>query len=829
MSAFRSGWIDAKSHLVFFGEASVINSLGERRDRTSRARARGRLRPGLESLEVRQVLAATPLATTLDRSGNPVDFLIRSDASVVVNQERPTNDITSPIQYSGYQTLSGLSASSITAFTLPNGDPAVVAMTGPQSYLYLNRYTATGNPAVPRAWTGWEQFGSFVATSVASASNGASGAAVFAVGVDAKVYAAPYDPSTTATAASTAFSGFQQLPGFSASSISVLADGASSYSVTALGGPESYVEDNKVIVAGGTVQPVGWQQVGNWVAISINLTPGLNTTAIGTSLGDRLFLFAVGTDGVLYYDPLTLDATTGERDSTTYVADSPNHQTVSSSAVLSAGYMTIYAMSGTGSIAYQQLTATGLTGNPLSETGWGILNAPFYNPYNPPQPQFVATAMTTSPTADGGSDLVALDFTGVTNIKHLVAHPAVSAPSYTIQNNQYSIWTDLGTNSYHPIATASGPNGLPIVVTLGSDGSVYANRDVTAGTSGAADTYSGFTRLDGLSATSIAATTEPNGFAVFALIGPQSSIYENQYVATGDSTNPYAWTGWNQLGDWVATSIAAATPSHANSAAGATVFGLGVNGVIAATGATVAGNDPSQAVYTPFNGLGATSFSVKALGSQVLIAALTNTQSYPFSNLYTPPGQGVSRSPTTPGSSAWTLTGTDVLSKVVASTTPSGDPVVAGVSPSGAPAVSLSLDGTNPPQGSPGNFQSLSFPYQTNIQGYLPYYTGLGFVPLAIADGSAVGYLELVQANGYYSYLEGVYLATTIPNGMSDTYYQPISGSSAFRFVATSTEPTSNSIVVGDSLGQIFVSQATATGDTQAPLSFSSFVSLGTV
>ncbi len=805
-------------------EAFVINFSGKRRNRAIRARARGRLRLGLESLEGRELMAASPLATTSDRSGNPVDFLIRSNASVVVNQERPTNDVTAPMQYSGYQTLSGLSASSISAFTLPNGDPAVVAMTGPQSYLYLNRYTATGNPAVPYAWTGWQQFGSFVATSVASASNGTSGAAVFAVGVDAKVYAAPYDPSTTATGVSTAFSGFGQLPGFSAASIGVLADGASSYEVTALGGPQSYVEDNKVVVSAGTVQPAGWQQVGNFVATSINLTPGLNMTAIGTSLGNRLFLFAVGTDGALYYDFLTLNPTTGGRDSTTYVMDTPSRDVASSTALVSDGYITVYALSTSGLISYDQITATGLSANPLYNSGWNPRNTVVPNQ---PIPGFSATAMATIPTADGGSDLLALDTTGVDNVEHLLPHPAVSItdiyfgiPGYTINSNVYTGFSDLATRSYHPIASASGPTGLPIVVSLGTDGSVSVNRDLAAGTSGAANTYSGFSKLNGLSATSIAATTEPNGFAVFALTGQQSNIFEDQYLATGNAANPYAWTGWQQLGSFVATSIAAATstPGSATATAGPTVFGLGVNGVISATSPTPSGADPTQATFTPLNGLATTSFSVKALSSQILVAALTNTQSVAYADLYTPQSSG---------SAGWTLTGNYVMSRVIASTTPSGAPVVAGISPLGYQAVSLSLNGTTPPPSSPGNYQSLNFPVRIPFQpAQVPRisdYTGIGFAPLVIPGGSSVAYLELDFTPG------GIFLATTIPNGSSGTYSSPIQGSGIGQFLATSSDATSSNVYLGDNLGQIYVSQATATGNSQAPLSFSSFVSLGTV
>ncbi len=797
-----------------------MSFFGNRPVRSSRDRKRSRLRLGLESLEGRQLLTASLLASTVDGSGNAVDFAIRSDASVVANQERPTNNITTPFQYSGYQTLSGLSASSITAFTFPNGDPAVVAMTGPESYLYVDRYTATGNPADPVAWTGWQQFGTFVATSVEAADNATSTAALFAIGADAQVYVAPGDPSTTAA---TGFASFQPLPGFSAASISVLGTGGGTYDVAALGGPQSYVEGNRVTLSlsGNSVQGAGWKQDGNFVATSVNLTPGFNLTALGTNYNPAgaIFLFAVGTDGGLYNDSLTPNRFSQAPDSTTYTFDSPNKRVVSSSAIVSNGYLTVYALTSSGEILQDQITATGLSSpDSLNDTGWSSLTAAG-SPYL--FPGFTATTMATTPTRDGGSDLLAIDTKGTIDVSHLPSHAALRFPGYTLNYNSYGGWFDLTTRAYHPIVSDLGPNGLPMVVSLASDGTPEVSIKTSSGSgSNPTPSYTSFAKLGGVAATSVAVSQEPNGFAVFALTGQQSNIFENQYFATGDSANPHAWTGWKQVGTDVATSIAAATPTGASATAGATVFALGVNGVIAASTPTSQSADPTQATFTALDGLAATSFSVKPLGSQVLIAALTNTQSYAYANLYTPPSQGT----TTPRPSSWTLTGDFVLSKVVASTTPDGAPVVAGITPNGFRAVSLSLDGSTPPPSSLGNYVVLNSPPMFSTGTGSSYLTAIDFVPLTVNAASAVAYLLLVPSGN-----NGVYSETITASGPSPINFSTLTGSKVGRSLATSPNDPMNNIFLADALGQVYVSQASASGDPNNPVTYTAFTSIGMV
>lgn len=787
-----------------------MNLLGKHRGRPGRARGRGRWRPELERLEVRQLLAASTVATTLDARGNPVQLAILAGGAVVANMDRATNDPSTPYRYSGEQSLPGLAASSIVGVTLPDGSPAAVATTGPESYLYLDRYQATGDPASPFAWTGWQQFGTFVATAVAAASDGASGSAIFAIGADTQVYEAPYDPSTTATAASTAWSGFQKLAGPGAASITALGDGASAYEVAALGGPQSYVEGNRVVVSGGMVQPKGWTQLGNFVASSINLTPGLNTNALGGSLGDRLFLFAAGGDGSLYLDPLTVDATTGDRDSTTYSSyGSPTGRVASSSAIIADGYMTLFALTTTGVVGEDQVVATGLTSDPLDSQGWQFL----YSVGESSVEGIDATAMTTSPTADGGGDLLVTDSTGTALVNHLIAHPALGFPGYGIQYNQFAGYTSLSSIFSHPIATDFGPSGLPIVATLGSDGSVYAARDLAAGTSGAPDTYSAFAQLPGLTATSIAATREPNGFAVFALVGPQSSIYEDQYLPTGNATTPYAWTGWGRMGTLVATSIAAATPTNATSANQATVFGLGADGTIYAAGATPAGGDSTQATFTPLPGLAAAAFSVKAQSSQILVAALTGPQSYAYADLYSPPAT-VGNSGVATG---WTVAGTFVLEAVAAGTDSTGKPIVAGVttaSSSNRSAVSLSLDGGQAPASNTSNYAYIDaggFEDQNAV------------AVLTLPGSTAVGYLVFPTIE------TAVYLEPVVPGVVTSLYGSRVNGDAVTVHDFATSTGTFDAFYVSGEGGVIYVCQIAASGDPTNPLKASAYGSLGTL
>lgn len=197
-----------------------------------------------------------------------------------------------------------------------------------------------------------------------------------------------------------------------------------------------------------------------------------------------------------------------------------------------------------------------------------------------------------------------------------------------------------------------------------------------------------------LTATSIVAAPEPNGVAVFALTNTESFIYEDQYAPTGDPANPYAWTGWKQVGNMVATAIAATSTSDPSSANEPTLFAVGVNSVISVSQAflrasVLGSSELAFSDFTPLSGLDATALSVQAVGAQILVAGLTGPQSFAYGNLYNASIDPV----TTPGTAAgWTVASDYVFSKITASTSPSGAPVIAGFSPYGYQAVTLSIN-----------------------------------------------------------------------------------------------------------------------------------------
>ena len=494
-------------------------------------RHRDRFRLTLESLEGRQLMAASLLASTLDGVGNPVDVAIQTGGSVVVNMERATNDPSLPYQYTGYQTLPGLTANSIAATTLPDGSPIVVAMTNTQSFLYVNEYAPTGNDAVPRAWTGWQQLSNFVATSVTASTDGDT-PGFFAIGANAQVFASFNDSSVTPTDIASSFTDFAPLSNLAVASIAVEPDPDGGYEVAALTGTHTFVYGNTVTPDGTGLTDTGWQQLGNFVATSINVTPGLNTTAFGGDLGDRLFLFAAGTDGNLYYNPLTANFDADTRDSTTYTSIGGGN-IVGSKATVADGYLTVYKLTSDGYVVSQELVATGLSANPISPQYQSYLNQDdLYDPttgsYHE-SPTFVATELVTTPVRGGGFDILARDSTGANQVDRFGPHDALDFPGYSVIYKSGNGFTDLATRAVHAVATTTAVGGLPIVVSLGSDGSVYYVAEQTAATSSAAATYATLTLIPDLTATSIAVTSLPatagTGFVVFALTGAQSAIY----------------------------------------------------------------------------------------------------------------------------------------------------------------------------------------------------------------------------------------------------------------------------------------------------------------
>lgn len=797
-------------------------------DRSRLKHSRRRRSPtfGVESLEGRQLLAASPVAATLDGGGLPVYFSIQADGSVAVNLSYSLNNSTPVNQPSAAQILSGLKASSIAAFTDATGEPAVAATTASSSYVSVDRYVATGNLATPFVWTGWQQLGNFVATSVVAASNGTSGAAVFAIGADSHVYEDAYAPSSGSSTSQ--WTGFQQVGGTAASTISVVADKPGTYEVAALTGPSSYVEGTEAVDAGGTITSAPFAQLGNFVASSINLTPGLNQDPSANNLGDRLFLFAVG-GGVLYDDFLTVDASTGRRISTTYSPLGDPTQiggAVTASAVVVSSYpspnfLTVMALvGGTGAIVDNEFDATATSLVAHLNNQWTLSNHMVGSgPVNAPL-SFQATALVgVGSSYHGTTDYLSEDSSGNARVTSFTSVPT--------QLPQAS-WAVLPTSGAHPIA-AGLLYGTPVLVELGSDGTVYMDMTKSAlayagqstpnpnGSFGTGEVaqFKGFQALPGLKATSIGVVSQPDGrLDVLALTGAQSYVYSFEIYATGEN-NRLGEVGWNQVGTVVATSIQGADYGYAPyqgsipTAIGATAFALGVNNVVYAATATPFSNFTD---FAPLPGLSVASFSVHAVGSQVLVAALTGSQSYAYANLYTPP---TSTDPSK--STGWTLAGKAIMKTVVASESPTGVPVVAGTDLSnGEASISLSTNLANAPASNTDNEQ------------YYPNHGGNSLVPLVYPSSTGVVYVS--QTSSTTLSLQGVLPGVNQnPAGSSLGYFQlgTLQAAVPLGAFVPLLDGTSPYIFVSGEDGLVDFVQGFSTGNPKNPYLFTTFTSLG--
>ncbi len=766
-------------------------------------------------------MAVSPIATAIDGGGRPVYYSIAADGSVMVNQSVPSNNPNLPPQPTAAQTLSGLKANSIAAFTDAIGETAVAATTASSSYAYVDRYATTGNPMTPFAWTGWQQLGNFVATSVTAASNGTSGAAVFAIGADSHVYENAYAPTSGSTASQ--WSGFQQVGASSASTISVVANKAGSYEVAALTGPASYVEATEAVDANGTISSAPFAQLGNFVASSINLTPGLNTNSNGNSIGDRLFLFAVGGDGVLYDDPLTLDASTGHRISTTYSPlgnpSAIQGAVTASAAAVSGNTITVTALVGATGALYQGQYQIPVSSTSQALSGfWGLINPGSPSAGTKAPLDFQATALVAVPSPPTGTaEFVSDDAGGNARVG------AIASATTT-----FSGWVGLPTPGARQVV-AGLIYGSPVVVELGSDGTVYT--DITLGVfadgapvpnpagqpnpagsfgTGNAIQFGGFTPLLGLKATSIGVMTDPDGdLVVLALTGKQSYVYADVIYNTNEN-NRRGETGWFQVGTIVASSIQGAS---ANSGAGATVFALGVNNVVYTSSINPNGGSlrfGNSTDFAPLPGLSVASFSVHAVGSQILVAALSGPQNYGYANLYTPP------TATTPSkTTGWTLAGKAVLQSVVATESPTGAPAVAGVDAGNGSfaSISLSTNLANAPASNPDN------------ELYYGNYGGNILVPLVYPNSAGVVYVS--QSPGNAVILQGVLPGATSATSLNYFALGTLQPPVLVGSVVALSDGTSPYIIASGEDGMVYVIQGYPTGNPSNPYLFTTFASLG--
>ena len=570
------------------------------------------------------------MATTLDSHSNPVIFSIGSDGSVSATLEVPTNQSSTPYKSNGLEPLPGLHADSIAACQLPDGTPVAVATQGPQSWVYINEYLNTPGSPFAHTWTGWQKLSDFVATSITAVSNsGGSGPAIFATGADSNVYEDLFSSTLTPSP----FTDFQLLNGLSATSIAAIADGSNTFRIVALIGPQSYVYQDTTTFSNGAIQSAGWTTLNTqFVASSLSISTGPTSPVQGVTSPDTLLVFSTGAgDGSFYFDTLTLDSSTGQRTSGDFTLISPAisstnpgpsspasiHSIVESTAVDSGDYLTLFVRTSSNAVYENEYLLTG-TGDQTGDwTGWQTILTPSVQNVTERLPiQSISIAST--PAYGGGVELLSTDSTYTTGFVVAPAHTALSPTDDTPVDNDFTFEYSLSQFAYHQLVTTLGPNGLTAVFTIGSDGTVYESQNEPSSSSiPTRYQYSAITALPGLSASSITATTEPDGMAVFALVNSRSVVYENQYRPTGNKT--YAWTGWQKMSNFVASSIASATAGD-SATNGPTVFGIGADGKVYSATSSAPTNSTDPFTFSAFGEMdGITAYSLSATATATAI------------------------------------------------------------------------------------------------------------------------------------------------------------------------------------------------------------------
>ncbi len=780
------------------------------------SRRRRSLAFGVEPLEGRQLLATLAIATDLNH--NSTIFTLGSDGTVFVNTQRPTNDPNRPTASTGLVALPGLQASSIAAIQPIDGLAEVLATTGSQSEIYRNVEVFTGDPLKPEAWSGWQSLGGFQAKSIVAAQS-TSVNAVFAIGADSNVY---QDLESGGV-----FSNFTPIPGLSAASITAVADNSNVFQVSALTGPQSYVYQVDTFIpyqtagAGPENPPVvvkpnlTWSNVsGSFVASSISesANPSITSNPNGYSI------FATGGDGRLYRGPENDFAVTTPAPTSFQRIGSPVEGIVSVplvavTATLSAGirYQNLFALGINGLVYEDQALPPIAPSTSFTYTGWVPLTG------------LSGTSIAATSTPDGGAKVVVRSSNGVTNFEQTAFHPA-----YGINNQpNLNVFTESRRvdAAYHPLAVTTGVNGKPVVATIGNDGTVYVAQDVTA-TSAATttDSYSGFTPLPGISATSVAAATETDGIAVFAMVGEVSPVFVNQYRPTGNTSNPYAWTGWVGI-NGTAQSMAvvnAGGPSSAPTLFEIPYLNQGPIQVISLIpSASPSSGESASSTITTLDGLTAASMSAKATANGIEVVALTGPQSYPFVNLYAP-------DPANPGQSKWSgwhVFNNYVMTQAFATNGVGGVPAIAGTSPLGQQVFSEYL----PVAGTTGSawsaFRPIAGAPSTNPQ-----------AQFAGADS-----FQTLASIIYKNNLGGAYFDVFSPTtvAVSGFGFTGAAGSSSQQFtgnpsiatiqassLATTPDFADPSLFAGGDNGRIYVNQGVLSGDPKNPYTYLGWVAL---
>ena len=784
------------------------------RFKTKSKQRRRSLALNLEPLEGRQLMAT--LAATTAFSSTPVVFTLGSDGTVFVNQQRPTNDPTSPYKSAGLVALPGLQASSIAAFHTINGFPEVVATTGTQSYVYRNVEQQTNNPLQPYAWSGWQAISNYVATSVVTGQT-SNTAGIFIIGGDANVYE---DVESTASGGGT-FSGFQSVPGLSLASISVANDGSDYYRIFGTTGAQSYVSQATTTATfgsnGTTITTSPWTTLSsNFVTSTVYQAVAPTNPSVGSGQNFPISLFVTGGDGRLYSTTLTSNGVGSRSASSFQLVGNPSQvpvAVVSATATLSSSgtYQTILALGKNGVVYENQAIPVSGSSTSFTYSGWVPLN------------DLIGTSIVAVNDYSGGPMLVARSTNGVTTFKQaaLLASPGTaSSPVLNAFTNAVNLLV-----AYHPLAVTTGVTGKPVVVTVGNDGTVYVAQDTTATSSSTTtDTYSGYTALPGLNATSISATTEPNGIAVFAMSNSLSYVYVNQYRPTGNTAQPYAWSGWAQAGLTPAQSIAAVTAGGSSSNT-PTLFVNPTSGSINVYQATSPANPTlgygfSQAPTT-LTGLTAATMSVKATANGIEVAALTGPQSYPAVNL------DVSGSTGQPTFAGWATLNTYVANRAIATTGVGGIPAVAVNSSSGQQAFSEDLSsGTS--SSSFSAFRQIPIPFSTDPGQTAP--SGYSFQELtSITYKNSLGgaYFDVFSPKNGSVYGFG-FTAGSGSTGQQFTG-NPTIGTIQVSSLATTPDFTDPSLFAGGDDGRIYVNQGVLSNSTQNPYTYMGWVALGSL
>jgi len=785
------------------------------RSRIKRSRRLQSLDFGLESLEGRQLMAT--LAATTAFNTTPVIFTLGSDGSVFVNQQRPTNDPTAPYKSAGLVSLPGLKASSIAAFHTVGGFPEVVATFGSQSYVYANVEQQTKNPLIPYVWSGWQPISNFVATSVVAGQT-ANTAGVFIIGADANVYE---DVQSTASGGGT-FSDFHAVPGLSVASITVSDDGSDVFRVFGTTGPQSFVSQVTTTATfgsgGTTIASSAWSVVsGNFVATSVSEAQAPANPSVGSGQSFTSSLFVTGGDGRVYTFPLAPTGVGTRSVGALQLVGNPSQipvPIVATAATLagSGTYQTIFALGNNGIVYENQASPTSGSTTTFTYTGW----VPFYD--------LGGSSIVAVNNNTGGPQVAARSSNGVTTSKQAALLSSTGTASSPVLN-AFTNQTNLVV-AYHPLAVTTGPNGKPVVVTVGNDGTVYVALDTTATSSTTAtDSYSGWTSLPGLNATSISATTEPNGIAVFAMSNLNSYVFVNQYRPTGNSAQPYAWTGWVQAGLTPASSIAAVTAGGSSSNI-PTLFVNPINGPINVYQGVVS-STPSQGydfeqAPTTLSGLTAASMSVKATANGIEVAALTGVQSYPSVNLGTSNGSGQVNF------SGWTQLAGYVANRVVATTGVGGIPAIAVNSSSGQQAFNEDLPAAGSSSSAFSGYRQIpiSFttdPNQTAASGY----TFQGLTEITYNNNLGGAYFDLFSPK--YGSIYGIGFTPGAGSQTQQFTGNPTIAAIQVSSLATTPDFAAPSLFAGGDDGRIYVNQGVLSGNTQNPYTYMGWVALGSL